>query len=190
MHTSSKLWLCAAFFLVSGYGVSFFYWYSQVLQVEGAPQKVVAADASPDQDLNIAAIAMLFGAAPEKATENVKESQLSLKLVASYVVPEKNRSAAIISSDGDHQKLYYVGDKIQRDVELKAVQAGRILVKRNGVLESISLENFSGSGRGVPEIPTATPVNVAATTTVAKPGVNQDMLEKLKKLKSLAARDN
>jgi hypothetical protein len=31
---------------------------------------------------------------------------------------------------------------------------------------------------------------VAATTPVAKPGNNQEMLEKLKKLKSLAAGDN
>ena len=113
-----------------------------------------------------------------------------VKLVASYVVPEKKRSAAIISSGEDNQKLFYVGDKIQPDVELKAVQAGRILIKRNGVLESISLEDTSGGGVVPVESQAAAPVEVAALTPVAKPGNNQEMLEKLKKLKSLASGEN
>ncbi|MGY4535521.1 type II secretory pathway component PulC [Pseudomonas sp. TE3786] len=190
MLLSSKLWISAALLLVVGYVTSFIYWYSQVLPVESTPLKVAATEVRPTAPRDTSSIAMLFGTSQEKQSEEVKKSPLALKLVASYVMPEKKRSAAIITSDGDKQKLYYVGDRIQGDVELKAVQAGRILIKRNGVLESINLEGFSGVSEVSAAGEAANPVHVVATVPASKPAVNQDMLEKLKKLKSLAARDN
>ena len=187
---SSKVWGAAAVLLLVAYILAFIYWQQQMLPAEAAPLAVTAAEAATDKALDISAMAALFGTVQQAPHEEVKESQLSLKLVASYVVPQKNRSAAIISSDGDNQKLYYIGAKIQPGVELKAVQAGRILIKRNGVLESISLEDTSGGGVVAVESKMSAPVEVAAITPVAKPGGNQEMLEKLKKLKSLAAGDN
>ncbi|UUY07318.1 hypothetical protein LRS11_16010 [Pseudomonas sp. J452] len=185
------MWFAAALLMVASYSAIFIYWRDQALQVESAPLEVVGAEVSPDKALDISAIATLFGSAEkEEKQESVKESSLSLKLVASYVVPEKKRSAAIISSGEDNQKLFYVGDKIQAGVELKAVQAGRILIKRNGVLESISLEDGSAGGVVPVESQAAAPVEVAAATPVAKPGNNQEMLEKLKKLKSIASGEN
>lgn len=186
---SSKVWGVAAALLVVAYLLAFIYWQQQMLPAKASPLAVTASEVAVDKALDISSMAALFGTVQQTPREEVKESQLSLKLVASYVVPQKNRSAAIISSDGDNQKLYYIGAKIQPGVELKAVQAGRILIKRNGVLESISLEDTSGGVVAV-ESKMSAPVEVAAITPVAKPGGNQEMLEKLKKLKSLAAGDN
>jgi type II secretory pathway component PulC len=187
---SSKVWGAAAALLLVAYLSAFVYWQQQMLPAEAAPLAVTAPEVAAAKALDISAIAALFGTVQQAPREEVKESQLSLKLVASYVVPQKNRSAAIISSDGDNQRLYFIGDKIQAGVELKAVQPGRILIKRNGVLESISLEETSLGGAAPAESKVAAPVAVAATTPAAKPGNNQEMLEKLKKLKSLAAGDN
>lgn len=187
---SSKVWGTAAALLLVAYLSAFIYWQQRLLPAVAAPLVVSTAEVAADKAPNISAIAALFGTPQQAPREDVKESQLSLKLVASYVVPQKNRSAAIISSDGDNQRLYFIGDKIQAGVELKAVQPGRILIKRNGVLESISLEETSLGGTAPAESKAAAPVVVAATTPVAKPGNNQEMLEKLKKLKSLAAGDN
>ena len=187
---SSKVWGTAAALLLVAYLSAFVYWQQQMLPAEASPLAVTAPEVAAAKALDISAIAALFGTVQQAPREEVKESQLSLKLVASYVVPQKNRSAAIISSDGDNQRLYFIGDKIQAGVELKAVQPGRILIKRNGVLESISLEETSLGGVAPAESKVAAPVAVAATTPAAKPGNNQEMLEKLKKLKSLAAGDN
>ena len=178
---SSKVWGAAAALLLAAYLLAFVYWQQQMLPAQASPLAVAAPEVGTDKALDISSVASLFGTPQQAEHEDVKESQLSLKLVASYVVPQKNRSAAIISSGGD---------KIQAGVELKAVQPGRILIKRNGVLESISLEETSLGG-GAPEVGrAAAPVEVAAKTAVAMPGDNQAMLEKLKKLKSLAAGDN
>ncbi|WP_161489397.1 type II secretion system protein N [Pseudomonas sp. BMS12] len=187
---SSKVWGVAAALLLAVYALAFVYWQQRVLPAEAAPLVVTGPEVVTDSHLDVAAVGRMFGAPEKKPSEDVKESQLSLKLVASYVVPGKNRSAAIISRDGDKQKLYFIGDKIQAGVELKAVQPGRILIKRNGVLESISLED-AALGTAMPVEHSAAPVAVAAAEVpVVKPGNNQAMLEKLKKLKSLAAGDH
>lgn len=193
MQIPSKLWAPAALLVVTGHIAGFVYWDSQLLRVENVPQADVGHAIAPDNSRSISASPALFGAVQEteKAAtgETIKESQLSLKLFASYVVPEKNRSAAIISSDGDNQKLYYIGDKIQQGVELKAVQADRILVKRNGVLESISLEGVTEQDVALVKRKAPTPLETATTVPEA-PSVKPDLAEKLKKLKALAARDN
>lgn len=186
---SSKVWGAAAALLLVAYVLAFVYWQQRVLPAEVAPLATAEPELIADRRIDVVAISRMFGNPKKKQAEEVKESQLSLKLVASYVVPGKDRSAAIISRDGDKQKLYFIGDKIQAGVELKAVQPGRILIKRNGVLESISLEDVA-LGAAMPVEHSVAPVVVAAEVSVVKPGDNQAMLEKLKKLKSLAAGEN
>ncbi|MDZ4335268.1 MAG: type II secretion system protein N [Pseudomonas sp.] len=133
-----------------------------------------------------AELAQLFGSAKaEPVAAPVKESTLSLKLVASYV-GGKGRSAAVIASSESNHKLYYQGDKLLPGVELVTVQARRVLIKRNGVLESVSLSDDQSGG--APSRPAAVAVaQQPAAVPVAEPLSQQKLTDKLNKLKALAS---
>jgi type II secretory pathway component PulC len=132
-----------------------------------------------------AELARLFG--PIKSTPDVvpvKESTLSIRLVASYV-GGKGRSAAVIASSENKHKLYYQGDKLMPGVELVKVQARRVLIKRNGVLESVSLEErqpaaaLQSNTREMARKPGTVPVDPLLG--------QQKLVDKLNKLKALAS---
>jgi len=171
------------------YGLRYWQW-QQSLQAE--PQETVTQVAEkpregpkPDREKLLA----LFGKAEQEALVEapVKESTLSLKLLASYVAGKDGRSAAVIAVNGKNDKLYYPGDRVLAGVELVAVQARRVLIKRNGVLESVSLEAGETSSRSS---------QVSAPALVRSPSPEQapqlkamsreKLTERLSKLKALA----
>lgn len=132
----------------------------------------------------------LFGKAEQEVpvAAPVKESTLSLKLLASYVAAEGARSAAVIAGDGKKDKLHYQGDKILPGVELVAVQARRVLIKRNGVLESVSLDE----GQKAPAQARAPEPTVASNPSQVPPArvepiSREKLTERLNKLKALAS---
>lgn len=180
-----RLTLLALFGLPVAYGVAFWQWQRDLLAEEPPVQPVataVSAGAKPDY----AQLAQLFGsAAPKPVAAPIKESNLSLKLVASYV-GGKGRSAAVLASSESNHRLYYPGDKLLPGVELVDVQARRVLIKRNGVLESVSLTDVQTGGAAV-----APPAVVAVRQPVAAPVVEpisqQKLTDKLNKLKALAS---
>lgn len=194
MATLSKAWFNSAtsflawvglFALPIGYGFSFWHW-QQNLDVDTALQVPVVEQPLATSKPNYEQLAMLFGTARvEPVAAPVKESTLSLKLVASYVGGKKGRSAAVIASNENNHKLYYQGDKLMLGVELVTVQARRVLIKRNGVLESVTLEE-NQNARQQPTTMTALAVRPSVPPP-AEPISQQKLTEKLNKLKALAS---
>lgn len=184
------LTLIALLSLPTWYGLRYWQW-QQSLQAE--PQATVAQAAEkpreqPESDRE--KLLALFGKAEQEApvAPPVKESTLSLKLLASYVAAEGGRSAAVIAGDGKKDKLHYQGDKILPGVELVAVQARRVLIKRNGVLESVSLDE----GQKAPAQARAPEPAVASNPSPmsparAEPISREKLTERLNKLKALAS---
>jgi type II secretory pathway component PulC len=171
--------------LLVGYGVAFWHWQRGVA-IEVLPPLPVAEASVQSTKTDYAKLANLFGSAKaEPVAAPVKESTLSLKLVASYV-GGKGRSAAVIASSESNHKLYYQGDKLLPGVELVTVQARRVLIKRNGVLESVSLSDDESGGASAPAAAVAVAQQPAAVP-VAEPLSQQKLTDKLNKLKALAS---
>ena len=89
--------LLGLFVLPATYGVAFWQW-QRSLAVEALPSLPVVEVSKQSAKPDYAELAQLFGSAKaEPVAAPVKESTLSLKLVASYV-GGKGRSAAVIAS--------------------------------------------------------------------------------------------
>lgn len=175
-----RLTLLVLFGLPVAYGVAFWQWQRDLLAEEPPVPPAVAV--LPEAEPDYAQLAQLFGsAAAEPVAAPIKESNLSLKLVASYV-GGGGRSAAVLASSESNHRLYYPGDKLLPGVELVTVQARRVLIKRNGVLESVSLTDVQAGGAPVAVVAAHQPV----AAPVAEPISQQKLTDKLNKLKALA----
>jgi type II secretory pathway component PulC len=182
--TSYMTWLCLLI-LPAAYGFSFWHWQRNI-DADFMPQAPVAEASLKVDKPDYKQLALLFGdAQAEPAAAPIKESTLSLKLVASYVGGKQGRSAAVIASSESNHQLYYQGDKLLPGVELVTVQARRVLIKRNGVLESVQLEEDQATG-AMQAVPAALVHNPVATPS-AEPLSQQKLTDKLNKLKALAS---
>lgn len=103
-------------------------------------------DTGPGFDLERLVKAELFGnyepeaTQPETAVEDAPETRLQLELLGVYAADESSMSRAIIASKGQDAKIYAVGDTISRNVTLHSVFADRVIISREGTLETLRME--------------------------------------------------
>lgn len=143
------------------------------------------------RQLDYARVGALFGESVVVAPEpKVMKSALALKLQASYVAGQRGRSAAVISSSESNHKLYYQGEQIMPGVELVAVQARRVLIKRNGALESISLEDSKAAAESMGQALVVSQPVRPERESLAEALPAESMTEKLNRLRSLARGEN
>ena len=81
------------------------------------------------------------GDIPDVVRETAPETGLTLTLHGVFLATQAKTSSAILSEDGDSAELYRVGDELLGNAELVAVEPRRILLKRNGEVESLSFED-------------------------------------------------
>ena len=77
----------------------------------------------------------------EVVRETAPETGLTLTLHGVFLATQAKTSSAILSEDGESAELYRVGDELPGGAELIAVESSRILLKRNGEVESLSFED-------------------------------------------------
>lgn len=139
--------------------------------VRSEPSRSGTSD-GPDLDTLIAA--QLFGRpAAVVATETIEDApdtRLSLKLLGVYAAGDQARSRAIIAQSGapsgSEEETYAVGDDISRGVRLQGIYADRVILLREGVLETLRME------RDAPSTATAavtTPSRAGETLTARDP---------------------
>ena len=108
----------------------------------------------------------LFGEAgainkmPVQQTRNAPDTKLRLELVGVYVAPVNTNSSAIIIEKGKSES-YKVGDKLTGGVTLHEVFSDRVILDRNGRLETLrfsekSLASNRSRGTGRPVVRTST----------------------------------
>lgn len=137
---------------------------------------------------DIERIAKIFGTPQQEKTKSieVKESALSLKLVASYAVGENGRSAAVLEQSGGKQRLYFSGDLVMPGVTLKAVEARRILIQRDQTIEQItliSLQSYSNKETDSIDLKSiSAPPQVEVTSIVEGSAELDAMLDALRSL--------
>ncbi|WP_082936654.1 type II secretion system protein N [Pseudomonas citronellolis] len=180
--------ICGLCAVAAFYVFSFLKWQRQ-LDEATVPQSPGGEVARQKPTPNREVLAQLFGSpAPKAETVPVKESNLSLKLVASYAGSEESRSAAVIEGNENAQALYYPGDKLLPGVELISVQSRRVLIRRNGVLESVSLDERKQDVEELSKPIVSVAPKVSSPTL--EPLNSGRLSEKLSRLKSLAAGDD
>ena len=127
----------------------------------GARDSSVAASA-PDSPppraapLDVGAIvnAHLFGSSAPSAMDPSAAPQTSMPMVLAGVLAEADpqAGAAIIGDTAATAKFYIVGNSLPGGARLQAVYADRVIIDRNGTLESLVLPRQSVGGRAAPPI--------------------------------------
>ena len=82
------------------------------------------------------------GSGPEDEPVDAPETRLQLKLLGVFQTGEQGQSpGAIIAEQGDNGKLYRVGDRVPGNARLEQVHADRVILRRQGQLETLKLES-------------------------------------------------
>jgi general secretion pathway protein C len=141
------------------------------------PPKAVPAALmqSHTQSVDVAAIANahLFGetpvaARPEQDAANAPRSSLPLVLVGIIAADDPEDGLAILGENAAGAKVYAVGDNVPGGAKLHSVYGDRVVVERNGQLESLMLPRQLQPG--------AAPPSTAALQTEAP------VMERMRKL--------
>jgi general secretion pathway protein C len=103
--------------------------------------------------LDVAAItnAHLFGAAPRASQDGANAPQTSMPLVLTGIIAgnDPQNGLAILGQTIQAAKVYAVGDNVPGGAKLHAVYTDRVVIDRNGQLESLALPRQS-SGTAPP----------------------------------------
>lgn len=83
----------------------------------------------------------LFGESPRRPAvlRKAPETALSLRLKGIFYSPGDNHGRAIIAAPGAEEKQYRIGDALPGNAVLRAVLQFKVIIKRGGRLESLSL---------------------------------------------------
>lgn len=107
-----------------------------------------------------------FGLASDRPTvaiESLPETQLKLVLRGAFAAADENEAGAIIEDERQIAEQYGVGDELPGNATLNAVYTDRVVLARNGLLETLYFpDDFSDAGVGTRNNEAATPTS--ATT--------------------------
>src|SRR5437762_1670923 len=122
--------------------------------------------------LDLAAItnAHLFGAAPALKQEGADAPQTSMPLVLTGIIAgnDPQNGLAILGQNAQTAKVYAVGDGVPGGAKLHSVYNDRVVIDRDGRLESLSLPRQMNAGN-------APPPSSAARVTLIRGGQQQDL---------------
>lgn len=114
----------------------------------------------------------VFGAAPKSASNviNAPETSLSWVLKGVLADPDPERSGAILAPQGQPEKYYRVGADLPGSVRLDQVLADRVILARDGKLETLRLQRRSLTSSAAPARRTADLPQVDSNVTLASDG--------------------
>lgn len=144
-----------------------------------------AGPRAPALDVNAIASAGLFGryvAAPagDDSLLNAPETPLNLTLIGLLADDREQFSRALIATQGGEEKAYAIGDDVARGVLLQAIFPDRVILSRNGRLETLRLERDAASTASGTSSYTPPPVAAAEAPAGAAPQLAQIRDEVLK----------
>jgi general secretion pathway protein C len=104
--------------------------------------------------LDLAAItnAHLFGAAPAPRQDVANAPQTSMPLVLSGIIAgnDPQNGLAILGPSAQNARVYAVGDSVPGGAKLHSVYSDRVLIERDGRLESLTLPRQANSANAPP----------------------------------------
>jgi general secretion pathway protein C len=127
-----------------------------VTDLAGSSRKPAAPAAAPparSQPLNVTTIigAHLFGsAAPVPGDGDPQPSNIPLVLTGTIAGNDPQNGLAILGPTPQAVKVYAVGDMLPGNVKLHSVYTDRVVIDRDGQLESIALPHQANAGNAPP----------------------------------------
>ncbi|HEY1724055.1 MAG TPA: type II secretion system protein GspC [Steroidobacteraceae bacterium] len=120
---------------------------------------VLPGQQSVNPALQLATIvnAHLFGAAPNASGVDAPNTTMPLTLAGVIADPDPSKGVAIIGENAAAGKLYTVGAALPGGVHLHSVYGDRVLLERNGGLETLMLPRTVTPSRGAPAPAGVTP---------------------------------
>lgn len=133
---------------------------------------------------DVAAItnAHLFGAAPVPKLSEADAPQTSMPLVLTGIIAanDPQNGLAILGPTAQTAKVHAVGDSVPGGARLHAVYGDRVIIDRNGQLESLVLPRQTGGNAPAPStasLPTVSPVvDRMRRALTEQPGLIADLL--------------
>ncbi len=77
-----------------------------------------------------------------------QETKLDLKLVGVTYVDEDGRATATIEKSGGDQRPYFIGDAVVNGVTIRDILPEQVILSRNGIAETLSLEGRDPQAAG------------------------------------------
>ncbi len=130
---------------------------------------VHAPKTSPEQSVNLDRLLTieLFGHSPESNANDKDVPVSTLNLILMGVVAAGGESLALISVDGREQLPFAIGEEIAHGAVLDSVHPDRVIILRQGVRESLMLQDLS------PSIPLSSITPPGTSTTASISGVTK-----------------
>jgi general secretion pathway protein C len=149
-----------------------------------APRAAAAAAAVQPRFTDVAAItnAHLFGAAPVQQQNDANAPQTNMPLVLTGIIAgnDPQNGLAILGPNAQTAKVHAVGDTVPGGARLHAVYSDRVIIDRNGQLESLALPRQASAAAPAPSansLPTQAPVVERMRRTLTEqPGLIADLL--------------
>ena len=144
-----------------------------------APPIAPAAQDVRTPDISSLVNAHLFGqyqapAVTSATAASAPETALNFTLLGLLADDREPYSRALIATQNGDEKAYAVGDDLSRGVTLQAIFPDRVILSRNGRLETLSLErDKAGAAAG----PVAAENNSAASSTQQLAQIRQEVLQ-------------
>lgn len=140
-----------------GYGPDDLIPRSGLRQVQGAASQQADTGLSQHQ-VNDWRLFGVYQATPSRQSDevNAPETRLQLELLGLFQSRDSRRSSAIIAQQGQDAHLYHIGDDIPGNAKLENIYADRVILRRQGRLETLRLSEL-GSLEGVRQVARSTP---------------------------------
>lgn len=142
------------------------------------------ASAPKGPDAQLIASAHLFGdyQAPADASldrmDKAPDTRLNLTLLGILAADQDKGSRALIADGGGDEKPYSVGDKVPGGVNLQAIFPDRVILARNGQLETLRLDKDKApSPLQANAAPSSAPSTVSDETTEMLAKVREQLLQ-------------
>lgn len=118
---------------------------------KAAAARAAAARGHP-LDLALIANAHLFGAAPAQNQDGANAPMTSMPLVLTGIIAgnDPQNGLAIVGQSAQSAKVYAVGDTIAGGPKLHSVYSDRVVIDRDGQLESLALPRQMNTGNAPP----------------------------------------
>ncbi len=123
-----------------------------------------------------------FGLASDKPTvaiESLPETQLKLVLRGAFAAANEDEAGAIIEDERKVAEQYNIGDELPGNATLNAVYADRVVLARNGLLETLYFpDDFSNEGVGTRSNNQATPTSQTTPQDDAEAEARREAIRK------------
>ncbi|HBY48280.1 MAG TPA: hypothetical protein DEH09_02975, partial [Alcanivorax sp.] len=111
----------------------------QQVAVAGSRQGQSGISSSQVQSWNLFGVYQAEPGAVDDRPVDAPDTRLSLELLGLFQTRDRDKSSAIIAEKGKDAELFHIGDAIPGNAELEDIYADRVILRRQGRLETLRL---------------------------------------------------